>query len=423
MKPIQAKAARDFAVHVVQRLRVAGFESVWAGGCVRDQLLGRVPKDYDVATSATPEEVRQVFGKRKTLPIGASFGVITVLGPKNAGQIEVATFRQDAEYSDGRHPDHVTFSDAQQDALRRDFTINGLFYDPLQQAVIDYVGGESDIQRKVVRAIGDPGERIAEDKLRMLRAVRFAATFSFALEPQTLAAVQQHAGQMVVVSAERIAAEMRRILVHSTRRRAIELLHWSGLLAVILPELNDWMSEQPEQCESWLKIQTQLDDPSFPLALASLLWPVTTAMADGLKLVEVVSNRWKLANEETRRAHWMLCHEATLRKAQQLPWPQLQRVLIAPDIRDGLELATHFERSLTGKTSHTDYCRERLQLDPDQLNPAPLLTGDDLISHGITPGKQFAVLLEAVRDAQLNESVKDRDEALLLVDRLCDDQD
>lgn len=171
------QSPRQFAVEVVERLRTAGYEALWAGGCVRDQLLQRTPKDYDVATSAHPDQIRDVFGRRRTLPIGAAFGVITVLGPKSAGQIEVATFRQDATYSDGRHPDSVTFSTAEEDARRRDFTINGLFYDPLNEQVIDFVGGQQDIDRRVVRAIGDPYERIAEDKLRMLRAVRFSATF------------------------------------------------------------------------------------------------------------------------------------------------------------------------------------------------------------------------------------------------------
>src|SRR3954469_10452800 len=163
--------AREFAIDVVRRLREAGHQSLWAGGCVRDQLLGQMPKDYDVPTDAVPDRVREVFGRRRTLAIGASFGVITVLGPERAGQIDVATFRRDAAYSDGRHPDAVSFSDAENDAQRRDFTINGLFFDPIAEQVIDYVGGQDDLQRHVIRAIGDPLARIAEDKLRMLRAV------------------------------------------------------------------------------------------------------------------------------------------------------------------------------------------------------------------------------------------------------------
>src|SRR3990172_5648449 len=180
---------RAFALQVVEMLRARGFEAFWAGGCVRDQLLGLVPKDYDVATNATPGLIREVFGERRTLAIGAAFGVVTVLGPRGAGQIEVATFRSDAAYSDGRHPDHVTFTDAQHDAQRRDFTINGLFYDPVAAKVIDYVGGQADLGAKLIRAIGDPRQRFAEDKLRMLRAVRFAATFEFKIEREPLDAI------------------------------------------------------------------------------------------------------------------------------------------------------------------------------------------------------------------------------------------
>src|SRR4249920_3694792 len=170
---------RAFALEIAQKLRAAGFESLWAGGCVRDELLGIPPKDYDVATNATPDQIRDLFGHRRTLPIGAAFGVVTVLGPRHAGQIDVATFRSDATYSDGRHPDSVKFTSAEQDAERRDFTINGLFYDPVGGEVVDYVGGQQDLAGRVIRAIGDARLRLAEDKLRMLRAVRFAAAFEF----------------------------------------------------------------------------------------------------------------------------------------------------------------------------------------------------------------------------------------------------
>ena len=203
---------RRFAAEVVHHLREAGFETYWAGGCVRDQLLGRTPKDYDVATSATPSQIRQLFGRRRTLAIGAAFGVITVRGPKEAGMVEVTTFRQDAAYSNGRHPDHVTFSSAREDASRRDFTINGLFYDPIEEQVIDFVGGRADLAAGVVRAIGQPRARFAEDKLRMLRAIRFSATFDFELEAETFSSVRQMAGEITVVSPERIAMEMRVIL-------------------------------------------------------------------------------------------------------------------------------------------------------------------------------------------------------------------
>ena len=198
---------RQFAREITAKLQEAGYQALWAGGCVRDQMLGKEPKDYDVATSARPEQVRELFGHKRTLPIGASFGVITVLGPKSAGQIEVATFRRDADYSDGRRPDAVEFTDAREDALRRDFTINGMFYDPVHDRVEDYVGGVEDLKKKVIRAIGNPHERIYEDKLRMLRAVRFSSTYGFEIDPATLDAIRQHAHEIKIVSGERIGAE------------------------------------------------------------------------------------------------------------------------------------------------------------------------------------------------------------------------
>ena len=182
---------RRFAADVVRRLRAAGFEAYWAGGCVRDQLLARTPKDYDVATSATPDQIRTLFGRRRTLAIGAAFGVISVIGPKPAGMVEVTTFRRDAAYSDGRHPDSVTFSSAEEDASRRDFTINGLFYDPVEGRVIDFVGGQRDLAERRLRAIGCARDRFAEDKLRMLRAVRFAAALDFALDDEARAAIAE----------------------------------------------------------------------------------------------------------------------------------------------------------------------------------------------------------------------------------------
>src|SRR5262249_10299637 len=221
---------REFALEVAKKLREAGFEALWAGGCVRDELLGLTPKDYDVATSATPDQIRDLFGRRRTLPIGASFGVITVLGPRAAGQIEVATFRTDAAYSDGRHPDSVTFTTAEHDAQRRDFTINGLFFDPIAEKVVDYVGGQADLERHVLRAIGDPRLRFGEDKLRMLRAVRFAAAFNFAIDRQTLDAIQEMAPEISNVSAERIGAEIRRMLTDRSRAAAFALLRETKLL-------------------------------------------------------------------------------------------------------------------------------------------------------------------------------------------------
>ena len=232
--------ARRFALEIVRRLREAGYEAYWAGGCVRDYLLGLTPHDYDVATSARPEEVQRLF--RRTVAVGASFGVVEVLGPRVAGEtisVQVATFRSEGPYSDGRHPDSVTFTNAVQDAQRRDFTINGLFYDPLTGQVLDFVGGQQDLQARILRAIGNPRERFQEDKLRIVRAVRLAAQFSLTIEPKTAEAIRAMADQITVVSAERIAEELRRLLTDAGRVRGLELLRELGLLSPIFPELAD----------------------------------------------------------------------------------------------------------------------------------------------------------------------------------------
>jgi poly(A) polymerase len=223
---------------VVRRLRDEGYESLWAGGCVRDQLLGKSPKDYDVASTATPDDVIRIFGRRRTVAVGASFGVVMVLGPdKAAGQIEVATFRSDGEYLDGRRPSSVSFCRPEEDAHRRDFTINGMFFDPLEEKFIDYVGGLDDLAAGIVRAIGDPAARFTEDKLRMLRAVRFTATFGFQLDAATAAAVRQLRHEICQVSEERVTQELKRMLAHVSRELSFRLLHESGLLAEILPEI------------------------------------------------------------------------------------------------------------------------------------------------------------------------------------------
>jgi tRNA nucleotidyltransferase/poly(A) polymerase len=404
---------REFAVQVVDRLRAAGYEALWAGGCVRDQLLDRVPKDYDVATSAPPAAIREVFGHKRTLPVGAAFGVIAVLGNRGQGQIEVATFRQDAAYSDGRHPDGVVFSTAEHDAQRRDFTINGLFYDPLADEVIDYVGGQADLQAGVVRAIGDPDARLQEDKLRMLRAVRFAAAFNFALDESTLHAVQRHAAEIHVVSAERIADEMRRMLVHPARARAMELLYESRLLAEILPEVHQQLATWP----TTLALLAVLGEATFPVALASLLRAAAAVRAPGT-LVDEVATRWRLSIDETKRTAWLLTHEATIRTAPQIPWPKLQRLLIADHIEELLQFSAAVAGIVDGQITAIEFCRDKLALPPERLNPSSLITGDDLKAAGIPPGKVYQRLLEATRDAQLLDEIDSHATALEFAYRL-----
>jgi tRNA nucleotidyltransferase/poly(A) polymerase len=399
---------REFALQVVQKLRAAGCEALWAGGCVRDELLGLVPKDYDVATDATPEQIRDAFGRRRTLAIGAAFGVVTVLGPRDAGQIEVATFRTDAAYSDGRHPDSVSFTDAEHDAQRRDFTINGLFFDPLAGQVVDYVGGQEDIERRIVRAIGDPRLRLGEDKLRMLRAVRFAATFDFAIEPQTLHAIQEMAGEITTVSAERIGMEIRRMLLDPNRAVALHLLRETNLLPHVLSEIE---CLSPLAFEDTARVLAALRAPTLPLALAALLHlaPRTSFLAP------IVGRRLRYTNKEIDRAVWLLKHLAFIKQARQTSWPQLQRVLI----HDGADELLALHEAIAGPDDAAlAYCRERLAWPPERLNPSPLVNGSDLIRHGLVPGPEFSALLEQIRDAQLNGEISSPDEALDLATRL-----
>ncbi len=408
---------RRFAVDVVRRLRDAGFTAYWAGGCVRDQLLGRVPKDYDIATDATPTRIRSLFGHRRTLPLGAAFGVITVLGPAGAGQIEVATFRRETTYSDGRHPDSVHFSTAQEDALRRDFTINGMFYDPVQEQVIDFVGGQEDLQRRIVRAIGDPDERISEDKLRMLRAIRFAAAFQFEIDPATAAAIQRRAAEIAVVSAERIAAEMRQMLAGEHRVRAVRLVLDSGLAAAILPEIVPVDDAGRARLQQSLDVLGHLQGPNLALGLA-VLFAGRVSPSDAKEMCR----RWRLSNKETATIDWVLAHHEALHDARRQRWSQLQPIL-ANDEAPNL-LAVERAEAMAGLADleEIEWCESLRHQPKEQLDPLPLITGDDLKDRGIPQGPQYRILLERVREAQLDGEIHDRDDALALVEQIVADE-
>ncbi len=400
---------RRFAIDVVRKLRAAGFEALWAGGCVRDRLLGRVPNDYDVATNATPPQIRDLFGRRRTVDVGAAFGTMTVLGPKSAGQVEATTFRQDAEYSDGRHPDEVTYSTAQLDASRRDFTINGLFYDPIEDRVIDYVGGQEDLRNHRIRAIGDPRARFEEDKLRLLRAVRFAATFGFALEADTLAAIREMAGGITVVSAERIAAEMRRALTVPGRAQAVRLLIDTGLARSILPEIVPEGAERERALGRSVEVLGRLAEPGFPLAMAALLGGLVDSDA-----ARQIGRRWKLSNKEMERTAWLLENREMLLKARRMPWSRLQPVLICEGVGDLLALSQAGEPAAV---DDLEYCRGKLRLPPEELDPPPLLTGDDLVARGWKPGPRFREVLGRVRNAQLDGEIQTPNDAWQLIGR------
>ncbi|HYO26032.1 MAG TPA: CCA tRNA nucleotidyltransferase [Lacipirellulaceae bacterium] len=396
---------REFALDVVRRLRAAGHEALWAGGCVRDSLLGAPPKDYDVATSARPDAVRELFGPRRTLAIGASFGVITVLGGKPLEPIEVATFRTDGVYRDGRRPQSVAYSDAQHDAQRRDFTINGLFYDPLSEQVVDYVGGVADLEARLVRAIGDPARRFAEDKLRMLRAVRFTAALEFELDPQTLAAIRAMAGEVQAVSAERIGGELRRILAHRSRLRGVSLLAEAALLAPVLPEVGEHADRGDDAWHASLARLSRLAaEASFPLALACLVAGLVEPERAGR-----LGRRLRLSNREIDHAVWLVRQLPALREAALLPWPRLQRLLAHEHGRELVELAA---ADAATDDPGIARCRAVLAEPPSQWNPPPVVTGDDLIAAGIGAGRHFAELLEHLRDEQLEGRAATREAAL-----------
>jgi len=394
---------REFAVEVVRQLRAAGYEALWAGGCVRDQLLGRMPKDYDVATSARPEEIRRVFGNQRTIPVGAAFGVITVLGRKSARPIEVAAFRTDGEYLDGRHPASVAYSDAQHDALRRDFTINGIFFDPLDRQVVDYVDGQRDLAARLVRAIGDPAARFAEDRLRMLRAVRFAAAYDFEIEPQTFAAIVRHAEAVAQVSAERVGAELAKMLEHPSRSHSLELLRQAGLLPVVLPELQQLLATDDSAWAALLHRGARLGPARLPVALAAAAAGLTPAT------VRAMARRLRWTNRDGEEGAWLVGRLPDLAAACDLAWPRLQRILVHPLGPELVALGTAIRGAADPSVARAVAA---LQLPPDRLNPPPLVTGDALVAAGIPPGPRLGRLLERLRDLQLEGRLRGPEEAL-----------
>jgi poly(A) polymerase len=410
---------REFAVEVVRRLKEEGFQALWAGGCVRDFLLGREPKDYDVATDARPEEVRELFGHRRTHAVGASFGVILLQGSIAAGNIEVATFRTEGEYLDGRHPEHVVFCTAEEDAKRRDFTINGMFYDPAEKQVLDYVQGEKDLGTGIVRAIGDPHDRVREDKLRMLRAVRFTATLEFELDAVTADAVREMAEEIHIVSAERITQELKQMLLDQHRKRAMELTVELGLLRLILPELDTASS----QWETTLNMLQLLQAPEFSLTFAVLIHALQTTgertPVSIAKAARVICKKRRFSNHETEHVCWLLAHKNDLNDAPELPLAKLKRLMAAPQIEDLIELGRVERLANNTEMRPVMFCEEYIRNTPAAvINPPQLISGDDLIALGLQPGPKFRDILETIRDAQLNEEISTHEEAHELLSQL-----
>jgi poly(A) polymerase len=437
----------DAAFHVLGKLRAAGYEAYLAGGCVRDLLLGREPTDYDVATSATPDVVLGLFPR--TFAVGAHFGVVLVANGDGEGYTvtEVATFRSDGAYSDGRHPDAVKYTkNAEEDVLRRDFTINGLLLDPLQSAddlrasVIDHVGGLADLDAGVVRAIGRPELRFEEDHLRILRGVRFAARFGFDLEPWTAAAMRRLSPKTAAVSRERVRDELTKMLTEGHARRAFELLDETGLLAEVLPEIARMKGvEQPPQYhpegDVWahtLLLLRQLES-GCPLTLAwgALLHdvgkpPTFRRAPDRIRFdghVEVgvaigaeICRRFRFSNDETRQILALIQNHMRFADAQRMKASTLKRFFRLESFDQHLALHRMDCLAGGGNLDHWEFVHERYFATPEEaVRPRPLITGRELIAAGYKPGAAFKVMLRAVEDAQLEGTISAAAEALALI--------
>jgi poly(A) polymerase len=457
---------KEFAISIAQTLRQRGFQAYLVGGCVRDLLLGREPKDYDVATDATPQQVMEIFPE--TYAVGAQFGVVLVPAPEQAHEtaaaasasaetssrghaVEVATFRSDIGYSDGRHPDEVRFSrDPREDVARRDFTINGMLLDPLSRQtpgqtpgkVLDFVGGRKDLEAGIIRAIGDPERRFDEDKLRMLRAVRFAARFEYAIEPATFAAMQKRADQIQVVSRERVRDELTRMLTEGHGKRAFLLLDETGLLKHILPEVSAMKGvEQPPEFhpEGDVFVHTQLLLENLPqpcpltLAWGALLHdvgkPATFRVAPdrirfdnhvdvGVKIAEEICHRLRFSNDETEQILALVDNHMRFGHVSRMKESTLKKFLRMPKFDE--HLALHHADSLASHRNLSTYefiQKKRAEIPADTMRPTPLVTGDDLIAAGHAPGPKFREILNAVEDAQLEGQLPSREAALEFVRR------
>jgi poly(A) polymerase len=452
--------AKQHATEIVRTLRERGHQAYFAGGCVRDLLLGREPADYDVATDATPRQVMQIFPQ--TFAVGEQFGVVLVpqygretgLLARHAAIVEVATFRSDVGYSDGRHPDEVRFSkDPREDVQRRDFTINGMMLDPLvfdttTDGILDFVGGRDDLNAGIVRAIGDPERRFAEDKLRMLRAVRFAARFDYTIDPATMAAIQKLAPQIRQVSCERVREELTKMLTEGRARRAFQLLDSSGLLPEVLPEIAAMKGvEQPPQYhpEGDVFVHTLLlleklqaggsgsVSVSKTLAWGALLHdvgkPPTFRVAPdrirfdghvdvGVKMAAAICHRLRFSNDETDQILALVANHMRFADVERMKQSTLKKFLRLPAFDEHLELHRIDCLSSHGQLDSYEYSREQFRsLPPEAIRPVPLITGRDLIDAGYEPGPRFREILTAVEDAQLEGRLTSREAAMEFVQR------
>ena len=437
--------ARQLAEKICRRLRDAGHHAYLVGGCVRDILLGREPADFDVATDARPERVQELFPH--SLAVGARFGVIIVLEDErenDSAQVEVATFRSDVGYSDGRHPDRVVYtSSAQEDVKRRDFTINALLLDPATDQVLDFISGREDLNSGIIRAIGRPEDRFYEDKLRMLRAVRFAARFGYAIEAGTFAAISKLAADIHQVSPERLRDELTKLLTEGAAKRGFELLDETGLLRELLPEVAAMKGvEQPPQFhpegDVWvhtLRMIAQLPAGSSPtLAWGVLLHDVGKPPtftppsgpdgrirfdehADiGAKMAEQICRRFRFSNQETAQVDALVSNHMRFKDVLQMKPATLKRFVRLEGFDEHLELHRLDCSSSHGHLENYEFVRQYLRdTPPQEVRPPRLISGDDLIALGLRPGAHFKTLLDAVEEAQLNGGLETREQALEFV--------
>ncbi|HUI56525.1 MAG TPA: CCA tRNA nucleotidyltransferase [Bryobacteraceae bacterium] len=427
--------AEALARAVISKLRGAGHQAYLVGGCVRDLLLRVRPKDFDVSTDARPDRIMSLFPNSGR--VGAHFGVVLVRDV--FAQVEVATFRSDNDYEDGRRPASVHFeTDPRQDVLRRDFTINGLMMDPESGSVLDCVGGRADLERRILRAIGDPDFRFREDHLRLLRAVRFAARLGFAIEPATLAAIKQQHTLIHKVAAERVRDELTRILTEGGARRGFELLDETGLLADILPEVAAMKGVQqpPEyhpEGDVWVHTQMlleNLDHPTITLALGALLHdvgkPPTFRVADrirfdghveaGVHLAHNILHRLRFSRDEMDRVEALVAYHMRFKDLHRMKDSTLKRFLRLPDFEEHLELHRLDSLASHGHLENYELAKRKLaEFTEEHLKPEPLLTGASLIAAGYQPGPLFAQILTAIEDAQLEGRIHTFEEAMTMV--------
>ncbi len=387
---------KEAAIKIIRRLRSEGFEALLAGGCVRDMLLKRTANDYDVATNAHPEEVIRIF--ERTLKVGAKFGVVIVLiGDR---QVEVATFRTETGYADGRHPASVEFAGAAEDASRRDFTINGMFYDPLNKGVIDYVDGQADLKKKLIRTIGKPAERFGEDYLRMLRAVRFSTQLEFAIEPQTFSAICSNSKHIAKISGERIAMELEAILISPSRPEGVSLLAQSGLAEAIFPGFG------AEDAEFGIKVLAQLRKKvNFALALAAFLAGCSAEFA--MEKCKVL----KLSRSQTKHIKFLLDNRGKLLD-ENMSLAKLKLIVSEPYFWDLYELQRAIQKAERKSIGALVNLRKRIKALGDvELRPKPLLNGHDLIRLGAAQGPELGQLAEEMYIAQLEGGLQGKEQA------------